>query len=56
VKEDVPAIMGHLRWLKTLHDGEPGLTILVTHDDALFDRVTTARRMAAQLQEPAAER
>ncbi len=50
VKEDVPAIMGHLRWLKTLHDGEPGLTILVTHDDALFDQVTAAGRIGAQLQ------
>ena len=37
VKEDVPAIMAQLRWLKTLHDTEPNLTILVTHDDARFD-------------------
>ena len=38
VKEDVPAIMAHLRWLKAVHESEPGMTILVTHDDGLFDR------------------
>jgi len=37
VKEDVPAIVAQLRWLKALHDTEPNLTILVTHDDARFD-------------------
>jgi glyoxylase-like metal-dependent hydrolase (beta-lactamase superfamily II) len=37
VKEDVPAIMAQLAWLKHLHDTEPNLTILVTHDDARFD-------------------
>ena len=37
VKEDVPAIMAQLAWLKMLHDTEPNLTILVTHDDARFD-------------------
>ena len=40
VKEDVPAIMGQLRWLKHLHETEPNIAILVTHDDALFDRMT----------------
>ena len=40
VKEDVPAIMGQLRWLKRMYDSEPNLTILVTHDDVLFGRVT----------------
>jgi glyoxylase-like metal-dependent hydrolase (beta-lactamase superfamily II) len=40
VKEDVPAIMGQLRWLKQVHDNEPNITILVTHDDALFERIT----------------
>jgi len=40
VKEDVPAIMGQLRWLKNLHDNELNIAILVTHDDALFDRMT----------------
>jgi glyoxylase-like metal-dependent hydrolase (beta-lactamase superfamily II) len=50
VKEDVPAIMGHLRWLKAVHEREPGLTILVTHDDALFDQVTASGAIGAQLQ------
>ena len=36
VKEDVPAVMGQLRWLNNLHRNENNLTILVTHDDALF--------------------
>ncbi len=40
VKEDVPAIMGQLRWLKAVHDSEPNIVILVTHDDALFERIT----------------
>jgi glyoxylase-like metal-dependent hydrolase (beta-lactamase superfamily II) len=38
VKEDVPAILGQLRWLKQIHDNETNVTILVTHDDALFER------------------
>ena len=49
VKEDVPAIMGHLRWLKAVHESEPGMTILVTHDDGLFDRVTASGAIGAQL-------
>ena len=40
VKEDVPAIMGQLRWLKHVHENERNVTILVTHDDARFDFVT----------------
>ena len=43
VKEDVPAIMAQLAWLKTLHDSEPDLTILVTHDDARFEALTKSR-------------
>ena len=42
VKEDVAAIMAQLRWLKQLHDTEPNLTILVTHDDARFDALSTS--------------
>jgi glyoxylase-like metal-dependent hydrolase (beta-lactamase superfamily II) len=49
VKEDVPAIMGHLRWLKAVHENEPGMTILVTHDDGLFDRVTASGAIGAHL-------
>ena len=40
VKEDVPAVMAQLRWLKTVADTEKNITILVTHDDELFDRLT----------------
>lgn len=38
VKEDVPAVMGQLRWLNTILRNEPNVTLLVTHDDALFDQ------------------
>lgn len=37
VKEDVPAVMGQLRWLNTILRNEPNITLLVTHDDALFE-------------------
>ncbi|MBI4275838.1 MAG: MBL fold metallo-hydrolase [Rhizobiales bacterium] len=42
VKEDVPAIMGQLRWLKHIHETEKTVTVLVTHDDGLFNRVTSS--------------
>jgi glyoxylase-like metal-dependent hydrolase (beta-lactamase superfamily II) len=37
VKEDVPAVMGQLRWLNGILRDEPNITLLVTHDDALFE-------------------
>ena len=40
VKEDVPAVMAQLRWLKAVAETEKNVTILVTHDDELFDRLT----------------
>ena len=40
VKEDVPAVMAQLRWLKAVAETEKNVTILVTHDDELFDRQT----------------
>lgn len=40
VKEDGPQVMGELRWLKHLSETERDLTILVTHDDALFASLT----------------
>jgi glyoxylase-like metal-dependent hydrolase (beta-lactamase superfamily II) len=40
VKEDVPAIMGQLRWLKHVSETEKDVTILVTHDNELFERLT----------------
>ena len=49
VKEDVPAVIGHLRWLERLHETEPNLTILVTHDDARFEAVTQGGLIGAEL-------
>jgi glyoxylase-like metal-dependent hydrolase (beta-lactamase superfamily II) len=40
VKEDVPAVMAQLRWLKAVAETEKNIAILVTHDDELFDRQT----------------
>jgi glyoxylase-like metal-dependent hydrolase (beta-lactamase superfamily II) len=40
VKEDVPQVMAQLRWLKAVVETEKNITILVTHDDELFDRQT----------------
>jgi len=40
VKEDGAAIMAQLRWLKSLTETESNVTILVTHDDELFERLT----------------
>jgi glyoxylase-like metal-dependent hydrolase (beta-lactamase superfamily II) len=40
VKEDVPQVMAQLRWLKAVAGTEKNITILVTHDDELFDRQT----------------
>jgi hypothetical protein len=36
VKEDVPAVIGQLRWLNGVLNNEPNVTLLVTHDDDLF--------------------
>jgi len=36
VKEDVPAVMGQLRWLNRVLNNEPNVTLLVTHDDEHF--------------------
>ncbi len=36
VKEDVPAVLGQLRWLNTVINRERNVTVLVTHDDAHF--------------------
>lgn len=49
VKEDVPAIMAQLAWLKHLHDTEPNLTILVTHDDARFDALAKSEIIGGEL-------
>jgi glyoxylase-like metal-dependent hydrolase (beta-lactamase superfamily II) len=49
VKEDVPAVMAQLRWLKAVHEAEKSLSILVTHDDALFERLTQSGAIGGQL-------
>ncbi len=36
VKEDVPAVIGQLRWLNRVLREEPNVILLVTHDDDLF--------------------
>ncbi len=33
VKEDVPAVIGQLRWLNAVLNNEPNVRLLVTHDD-----------------------
>ena len=49
VKEDVPAVIGQLRWLKNVHETERNLTVLITHDDDLFAHVTTSGVVGAEL-------
>jgi glyoxylase-like metal-dependent hydrolase (beta-lactamase superfamily II) len=49
VKEDVPAVIGQLRWLRNVHDTERNVAILVTHDDELFACVTTGGIVGAEL-------
>ena len=49
VKEDVPAVIGQLRWLKKVHETEHNLTVLITHDDDLFAHVTTSGIVGAEL-------
>lgn len=50
VKEDGPAIKGQLRWLKGIGATEKNVTILVTHDDELFDRLTREGVLGGELQ------
>jgi glyoxylase-like metal-dependent hydrolase (beta-lactamase superfamily II) len=49
VKEDASAIMAQLRWLKHLHESEPNLAILVTHDDRRFDSLVKSGTIGAEL-------
>jgi len=49
VKEDVPAVMAQLRWLKSVHETDNTITILVTHDDQHFDAVTNSGAVGATL-------
>jgi glyoxylase-like metal-dependent hydrolase (beta-lactamase superfamily II) len=49
VKEDVAAVMAQLRWLQEIAQTESNVTILVTHDDELFERLTRGGGIGAQL-------
>jgi glyoxylase-like metal-dependent hydrolase (beta-lactamase superfamily II) len=49
VKEDVPAVMAQLRWLNTVAATEKNITILVTHDDELFERLTRDGTIGGEL-------
>jgi glyoxylase-like metal-dependent hydrolase (beta-lactamase superfamily II) len=49
VKEDVPVVMGQLRWLNNVLRNEPNVTLLVTHDDALFDTAVKAGAIGGDL-------
>lgn len=42
VKENVPAVLGQLRWLNNIHRNEKNVTLLVTHDDDLFATAKTS--------------
>jgi hypothetical protein len=41
--------MAQLGWLKHLHDTEPDLTILVTHDERRFDALVKSGRLGGEL-------
>ena len=49
VKEDVPAVIGQLRWLNHVLRNEPNVTLLVTHDDELFNKASKAGEIGAAL-------
>ena len=49
VKEDVPAVMGQLRWLNNVLRNETNVTLLVTHDDALFDAAVKKGLIGSEL-------
>jgi len=49
VKEDVPAVIGQLRWLNNLHRNEKNVTMLVTHDDTLFTTLTQSGALGGEL-------
>jgi hypothetical protein len=49
VKEDVPAVIGQLRWLNGILRNDPDVTMLVTHDDGLFNSLTEAGLLGRDL-------
>jgi glyoxylase-like metal-dependent hydrolase (beta-lactamase superfamily II) len=49
VKEDVPAVMGQLRWLNQILRHEPNVTLLVTHDGAAFNASVESGAIGGEL-------
>jgi glyoxylase-like metal-dependent hydrolase (beta-lactamase superfamily II) len=49
VNEDVPAVMGQLRWLNEILRNQPNVALLVTHDGDLFDRAASAGAIGGTL-------
>lgn len=49
VKEDVPAVLGQLRWLNNILRNERNVALLVTHDDALFTSAVKAGVIGGEL-------
>ena len=49
VKEDVSAVIGQLRWLNNLLRNEKNVTLLVTHDDTLFTKLTESGEVGREL-------
>ncbi|HVZ52688.1 MAG TPA: MBL fold metallo-hydrolase [Pseudolabrys sp.] len=49
VKEDVPAVMGQLRWLNHVLRHEPNVTLLVTHDGAGFNAAVEKGAIGGEL-------
>jgi glyoxylase-like metal-dependent hydrolase (beta-lactamase superfamily II) len=50
VKEDVPAVLGQLRWLNNVLNNETNVALLVTHDDALFEAAVKSGTIGGDLQ------
>jgi len=49
VKEDVSAVVGQLRWLNNVLRNEINVTLLVTHDDTLFTKLTESGGIGREL-------
>lgn len=49
VKEDVPVVLGQLRWLNGVLRNEANVRLLVTHDDELFNEAAKAGEIGAEL-------
>lgn len=50
VKEDVPAVIGQLRWLNGVLNNEKNVTLLVTHDDDRFAALVQDGTIGGELQ------